>query len=75
MANQSTYEMAVSRGETELKIYDAFDYWCKRENLTEIYCPTNESKFEWFIELLEEKNIFYKAYRDNYNSDFEIRFR
>lgn len=54
-------------------VYEEFDYYCKQHGLTEIFKTESKSTYEWMLEKLKCRNA--KGYGDDWNCNFEIRFR
>ena len=61
--------------ETDNKYYKEYDFKCRQLGLSEVYRTKSKSQYEWFLRILQEKNITCMGYMDDWNRKFEIRFR
>lgn len=61
--------------ETDNKYYKKYDFKCRQLGLSEVYRTKSKSQYEWFLRILQEKNITCMGYMDDRNRKFEIRFR
>jgi hypothetical protein len=56
-------------------VYEDFDYKCNQLGLYEVYKTKSKSKYEWFLRLLQSKQVPCRGYGDDWNCRFEVRFQ
>ncbi len=55
-------------------VYKEFDTNCCQEGLSEVFKTASKSTYFWMRKTLEEKNVRFLGFGDDYNCNFEIRF-